>query len=118
MPGPNRSKLKDHQQLIARERKKVPPTSYADIAAILKNEHGLVITPGSIWAFVKVRSGHGRKLKYVMTDEGEPAKDKPTVSPPEPQSPQLSDPEPDIPAKKQRSLTDPEPQNFKNLFPK
>lgn len=73
MPGPYRSILNDHVKEIADLRKTHPPTPYSRIAEILKEKHGIIIGPSSIWSFVKARSIEGeRKVKYVIAEDASP----------------------------------------------
>jgi hypothetical protein len=101
MPGPNHSILNPYRERIAELRKTVPPTPYVEIARILKEDHGIVITAGSIWSYVKARTpGKGRKLKYAMTAETAPPSQQQATAPTQ-ESP--------IHAQKQRPLYEPEP---------
>ena len=60
---PFRSRLNPYRAEIAEMRRPYPPVSYKEIALILKERHGLEVSPHSIWSFVKVRSlGNPRKF--------------------------------------------------------
>jgi hypothetical protein len=111
---PYKSKLIPYQQEIAKLRSGWPPTTYENIAAILNENHpGLNISPNAVWSFVKMRGGGAKKPKYQLPETSStPEAASPTPPPP-------VTPATDVDAKKTtRSLTEPEPENYKNLFPK
>lgn len=64
---PFQSKLIPYKNEIAVLRSERPPASYARIAIILKERHGLSIQRAAIAKFVKVRSG-GRKVYFIRKD--------------------------------------------------
>jgi hypothetical protein len=64
---PFQSKLIPYKNEIAVLRSERPPASYARIANVLKERHGLSIQRAAIAKFVKVRSG-GRKVYFIRKD--------------------------------------------------
>ena len=69
MPGkPFQSSLIPYLDEITELRRKKPPVSYARIAEILRQKHGLVIQRGAIGKFVKVRS-KGRKVYFFKEEK-------------------------------------------------
>lgn len=68
--GPFQSKLDPHYDQIAALRACKPPTTYARIAAILKEQHQLVVHRGTIQHFVKVR---GTRAFYQLAIRDESA---------------------------------------------
>jgi hypothetical protein len=64
---PFQSKLIPYKNEIAVLRSERPPASYARIATVLKERHGLSIQRAAIAKFVKVRSG-GRKVYFIRKD--------------------------------------------------
>ena len=83
--GPFQSKLDPYYDQIAALRACKPPTTYARIAAILKEQHQLTVHRGTIQHFVKVR---GRRAFYQLAIREESAstptgKQKTTVQVPE-----------------------------------
>jgi hypothetical protein len=64
MPSkPFQSRLNPYRDEIADMRKPWPPVSYKEIALILKERHGLEISPHAIWSFVKTRAlGNPRRF--------------------------------------------------------
>jgi len=64
---PFQSSLIPYQEEIARLRSARPPVSYARIAALLREEHGLNMRRGAIAKFVKARSG-GRKVYFFRKE--------------------------------------------------
>ena len=78
MPGkPFQSCLIPHQVEIAVLRSQRPPVSYARIAEILQEKHGLAIHRAAIAKFVKVRA-KGRKV-YFYRREAAARKPTPAV---------------------------------------
>ena len=72
VPGkPFQSKLTPYRKEIAELRKTWPPTTYKEIATILKKQHGIEITPNSIWSFVKIRALNPAKKVYTLPDTDE-----------------------------------------------
>lgn len=70
MPGkPYQSKLTPYRKEIAELRKPWPPTTYKEIARVLKERHGLDVTPNSIWSFVKTRALNPHPKFYALPDE-------------------------------------------------
>lgn len=68
MPGkPYHSCLIPYKGEIESLRQQKPPVSYAQIAVLLKERHGLNIQRAAIAKFVKVRSG-GRKVYFFRKD--------------------------------------------------
>jgi hypothetical protein len=68
MPGkPYQSCLIPYQLEILALRSQRPPVSYARIAQLLKERHGLSIKRAAIGKFVKVRS-QGRKVYFFKRD--------------------------------------------------
>ena len=70
-PGPYQSVLNSYLVEIAQLRETRPqPTPYRTISKILKEKHGLEVSPNSIWSFVRARTlGRGRKLKYKIAPD-------------------------------------------------
>jgi hypothetical protein len=65
------SKLAPYRAEIAALRKPSPPVSYVEIARILKERHGLQISPNAIWSFVKhLALGHTRTF-YQLPENKE-----------------------------------------------
>jgi hypothetical protein len=71
LPGPYQSVLNSYLVEIAQLRETRPqPTPYRTISKILKEKHGLEVSPNSIWSFVRARTlGRGRKLKYKIAPD-------------------------------------------------
>lgn len=70
--GPFQSKLDPHYDQIAALRACKPPTTYARIAAILKEQHQLAVHRGTIQHFVKVR-GTRAFYQLAIREESTPA---------------------------------------------
>jgi hypothetical protein len=68
MPGkPFQSCLIPYRSEIESLREQRPPVSYAQIAVLLRERHGLDIQRAAIAKFIKVRSG-GRKVYYFRRE--------------------------------------------------
>ena len=69
MPGkPFQSKLIPYRKEIAALRKTWPPTTYEKISKILRDRHGLEVSPNAIWSFVKVRALSPPKQVYTLPE--------------------------------------------------
>jgi hypothetical protein len=65
MPGkPYQSVLIPYEKEIIILRRRRPPMPYAQIADLLRQEHGLVIQPPAIYKFLKVRSRSNKVFRY------------------------------------------------------
>src|SRR4026207_626226 len=62
---PYQSSLIPHEEEIIALRQHRPPMPYAQIAAVLREKHGLVIQRAAIFKFVKVRSRRRKVYGYV-----------------------------------------------------
>ena len=64
---PYQSSLIPHEEEIIAMRQQRPPMPYAQIAAVLREKHGLVIQRAAIFKFVKVRSRRRKVYGYLRT---------------------------------------------------
>jgi len=62
---PWQSKLTPYAREIAAWRGQRPPKPYAEIAALLREKHGLSVHPDTVHSFVKVRSKGGPKYLKI-----------------------------------------------------
>ena len=62
---PYQSSLIPHEEEIIALRQQRPPMPYAQIAAVLREKHGLVIQRAAIFKFVKVRSRRRKVYGYL-----------------------------------------------------
>ena len=62
---PYQSCLIPHEEEIIALRQQRPPMPYAQIAAVLREKHGLVIQRAAIFKFVKVRSRRRKVYGYL-----------------------------------------------------
>ena len=73
---PYQSKLIPYEDEIMKLRRRRPPTTYAQIAELLRQKYALTIQRAAIWKFIKVRKGGGRKV-YAFVPE--PSKNGPAL---------------------------------------
>ena len=114
-PGPWGSVLWDHLEDIRKWRMK--RTKWEDVVILLK-ERGVTITPAAVRNFfVRSRNPNLKLPDYLehLRPPPSPKFSEPTTKQEAPAQPQQTmAPEP---IEKTRSLTDPEPENYQNLFP-
>ena len=90
---PYQSSLIPHEEEIIALRQQRPPMPYAQIAAVLREKHGLVIQRAAIFKFVKVRSrrrkvyGHlwgitGKRTALSTTAAPSPSGSRPSAARP------------------------------------
>jgi hypothetical protein len=66
VPKPFQSKLNPYLDEIKALRDTEPPTTYHEIARLMKERHGLDVSHHSIWHFVKVRLNTNPNTNYLQ----------------------------------------------------